>query len=133
MLSVQVTREIVNLLYAIAHILKVTLSPGDRRNKRWYHALAWSLSIRLWLRLHGRWYGFNHFSKISVSLVPFQCPCIVIIKPLSSSFAIPLFMNVRSILRLIVTTFETSYVRSYFHPSRGIISSACGRFHERSS
>ena len=42
MLSMQVTREIVNLPQAIAHILEVTLSLGDRKNIRWYHALAQS-------------------------------------------------------------------------------------------
>ena len=45
MFGMQVTREIVNLLLAIAHILEVTSSPGDRENKRWYHALARSPCI----------------------------------------------------------------------------------------
>ena len=40
MLDMQVTREILKLLQAIAHILEVTSLPGDVRNKRWYHNLA---------------------------------------------------------------------------------------------
>ena len=103
--GMQVTREIVYLLPAIAHILEVTSSAGNRGNKRWYHALAQSMSIELWLGLCGRLYGFDHFSKILTSLLPLQCPSIVIIKPLSSSVTIPLFMSVRTTLRLIVTTF----------------------------
>ena len=34
MLGMQVTREIVNLLKAIAHILEVTSSPSNHRNRR---------------------------------------------------------------------------------------------------
>ena len=49
MLGMRVTREIVNLLQAIAHILEVTSSLDDSENRRWYHALARSLSIKLWL------------------------------------------------------------------------------------
>ena len=94
----QVTREIVNLLLAIAYILEVTSSSNDVK-KRWYHALTQSLSIKLWLKPHRRWCGFNHFSKIMASLLPLQCLYIMIIKPLSSSLAIPLFMSVQSTLR----------------------------------
>ena len=105
MLGMQVTREIINLLPAIAHILEVTLSLGDCRSKRRYCTLAWSLSIEVWLRLRGRWYDFDHFSKISTSLLPLQCTCIVIIQLLSLLLAIPFFMSVGNTLRLIVTTF----------------------------
>ena len=51
MMGMQVTREIINLPSTIAHILEETSSPEDRGNKRWYHALARSLSIELWMRL----------------------------------------------------------------------------------
>ena len=54
MLGIQVTREIVNLLRTIANILEVTSSPSNHGNRRWYHALARSLSIELWLRTHER-------------------------------------------------------------------------------
>ena len=116
MLGMQVTREIVNLLQAISHILEVTSSLGNLRNKRWYHALARSLSMKLWLRLQRRWYGFNHFSNISASLLPLQCPCIVIIIPLSSSLEIQPFMSVRSTLKLIVTTVRTRLCLELFPP-----------------
>ena len=106
-LGMQVTREIVNLLQAIALTLEVTSSPGDPRNIRWYHAPAQSPSIGLWLRPHKRWYGFDHFSKISTFHLLFQCPCIVINKPLSSSPTIPPFMSVQSTLRLTITTYKT--------------------------
>ena len=105
--GMQVTREIVNLLHAIALTLEVTSSLGDPGNRRWYHAPAQSSSIELWLRPRGRWYGFDHFSKILAFQLLFQCPHIVIIKPLSSSPAIPPFMSVQSTLRLTATTYET--------------------------
>ena len=116
MLGMQMTRDIVNLLPDVAHILEVTSSPSDRRKKMWYHALARSLSIRLRLRLWGKLYGFDHFSKISASLLPLQCPCIVIIKPLSLSLEILLFISVRSTFRLIGTTFGTSLCQELSPP-----------------
>ena len=72
----QVRREIVNLLHAIALTLEVTSSPGDPGNRRWYHAPVQSPSIELRLRPRRRWYGFDHFSKISTFYLLFQCPCI---------------------------------------------------------
>ena len=64
MLGMQVIRKIINLLQAIEHILEATLSLGGPGNRRWYHAPISILSTELWLRLHERWYGFNHVSKI---------------------------------------------------------------------
>ena len=107
MLGKQVTREIVNLRQAIVLTLEVTSSPGDPKNRRRYHAPAKSPSIELWIRPCGRWYGFDHFSKISTFHLLFQCPCIVIIKQLPSSPTVLLFMSVQSTLRLTATTYET--------------------------
>ena len=56
----QVTREIINLLQVVALTLEVTLSPSDPGNRRWYHAPTQSPIIEIWLRLRGRWYGFDH-------------------------------------------------------------------------
>ena len=50
-----------------------------------------SMSIELRLKPRGRWYGFDNFSKILVSHLLPQCPCIVKIKSLSSLLEIPLF------------------------------------------
>ena len=127
------TREILNLLQAIALTFEVTSSSGNPGTRRWYHAPAQSSSIKLWLRPRGRWYGFDHFSKISAFHLIFQCPCIVIIKPLSSSLEIPPFMSVQSTLRLTATTYETRLCPEYLHSSCGIISSACGCLHKVSS
>ena len=104
--GMQVIREIVNLLQAIKITLEVTSSPGDPWNRWWYHAPLQSSSIELWWRPHERWYGFDHFSKISTFHLLFKCPCIVIIKLLSSSPTIPLFMSIQSTLRLTATTYK---------------------------
>ena len=101
-LSIHVTREIRNLLQAIGHILEVTMSPGGRKNRRWYPSLAQSLSIELWLILSKRWYSFDHFSKILESYLFLYCMCIMIIKQLSSSLEIPLFMSIKRTLRLTI-------------------------------
>ena len=83
-----------------------TSSSVNHKNRRWYHDLVQSLNIELWLRLHERWYGFDHFLKNSASYLLFQCLCIVIIKLLSSSLEIPLFLSVQSTMILTATTFK---------------------------
>ena len=52
-LGMQMTREILNLLQAIALTFQVTSSPGNLGTRRWYHAPGQSLSIKLWLRPPG--------------------------------------------------------------------------------
>ena len=106
MLGMPVTREIINLLQAIAHILEVALILGCPRNRRWYHAPIRS-KYQGRIKLYKRCYNFDHFSKISTSHRLLQCPCIEIIKLLSSSLEIPLFMSIQSTLRLTVSIFGT--------------------------
>ena len=88
----QVTKEIINLLRDIIHILEVTSSLGGPKNRRWCHALAWRMSIKLCLRSRDilrLWY----FSKILTSHLLLQCPCIMIIQLLSSSLVICTFLE----------------------------------------
>ena len=80
------------------------------------------MSIELRLKPRERWYGFDHFSKILVSHLLPQCPCIVKIKSFSSLLEIPLFyvrmkhievnchyVGDKVMFRVISTLYITSY------------------------
>ena len=69
------TREMINPLKAIIHILEITSSPSCQGNKRWYHA-PMEFQIKLWLGPCRRCYISiisQNLGISSPSLMPMHC------------------------------------------------------------